>query len=98
LELLASIFGIDCLTCAVMSNHLHLVLRARPHVVATWSDEDVARRWPRLFPASREKDGSAAEPTEHIARRANREDRCTGHFWEGRYKCQSQGFPGVGAV
>jgi hypothetical protein len=103
-----------------MSNHIHLVLRSRPDVVASWSDDEVARRWLRLFPVRREKDGSAAEPkeadiativnqadvlaerrrrlsdiswwmrctTEHIARRANREDRCTGHFWEGRYKCQ----------
>ncbi len=64
LEFLASVFAIDCLTYTVMHNHIHLVLRSRPDVLATWSDEEVARRWLRLFPHRRNKDGSPAEPTE----------------------------------
>jgi REP element-mobilizing transposase RayT len=63
LEFLASVFGVDCLTYTVMHNHMHLVLRSRPDVVATWADEDVARRWLRLFPKRREQDGSPSEPT-----------------------------------
>ena len=26
---------------------------------------------------------------EHVARMANEEDKCTGHFWESRFKCQA---------
>ncbi|WP_413431585.1 transposase [Crateriforma spongiae] len=120
LEFLAGVFGIDCLTYTVLSNHLHLVLRSRPDIVAQWSDEEVARRWLTLFPRRRKADGSPETPTkpeldmivnqpevlaerrrrlsdiswwmrctaENIARRANREDECTGRFWEGRYKLQ----------
>ncbi len=47
LESLASVFGIDVLTYAVMSNHNHTILRNRPDVVAKWTDEEVAIRWLR---------------------------------------------------
>ena len=121
LEQLAAIFAIDIGGYAAMSNHLHVVLRLRPDVLLGWSDEEIARRWWRLFPWRRDKDGRPAEPEEHelamlvadpkvaaerrrrlgslswlmrclcepIARRANREDQCTGRFWEGRFKCQA---------
>lgn len=120
LEFLASIFAIDCLTFAVLSNHLHLILRSRPDIVRSWPDEQVARRWLRLCPVRRNNHGEPVEPsdselamlvnnprriaeirirlsdvswwmrmtTEKIAKQANREDECTGRFWEGRYKAQ----------
>jgi REP element-mobilizing transposase RayT len=64
LEELAGIFGLDVLGFAVMSNHMHVVVRTRPDIVKTWSDGEVARRWWNLFPQRRDRDGSAAEPTE----------------------------------
>jgi REP element-mobilizing transposase RayT len=119
LQELAASFGIDCLSFAVMVNHVHVILRNRPDVVAGWSDEEVARRWWQLFPLRKNKDKSATVPTESelklfmtpvrckqlrgrlsdiswwmralaepIARRSNSEDKCTGRFWEGRFKCQ----------
>jgi hypothetical protein len=63
MEALASIFGIDVLTYAVMSNYIHLILRNRPDVVAQWSDEEVAIRWLRVFPGKRLEE-HLAEPTE----------------------------------
>jgi hypothetical protein len=50
LESLAGLFSIEIAAFAVMSNHVHVILRNRPDVVATWSNEDVARRWLTLFP------------------------------------------------
>ncbi len=117
LEKMASVFGIDCLTYAILSNHLHVVLRSRPDIVATWSDKQVALRWLQLYPGKRideqlgdpttsDVDALAGDPeriaevrtrlsdiswfmrtlSEPIARMANKEDECTGSFWEGRYK------------
>ena len=44
LEELAGAFAIDVCGFAVMSNHIHVVLRTRPDVVEEWSDDEVARR------------------------------------------------------
>jgi len=65
LEFLSGVFGIDCLTYTVLSNHVHVVLRSRPDVVREWSDRDVAVRWLRLFPGRRETNGQLAAPDEH---------------------------------
>lgn len=120
LECLASVFGLDVLTYAILSNHMHVILRTRPDVVAQWSDAEVAQRWLSLFPGQRvdeylgqptqsQIDAMVADPemlkeirerlsnpswfmralAEPIARLANREDECTGRFWEGRFKAQS---------
>jgi hypothetical protein len=112
---LAEIFAVGVYAYAVMSNHVHVVLRIDPTAAATWTDEEVVMRWVRLFPATidgepdeagcrtkeqtllgnadrliacRQRLGSLAwfmkALNEPIARRANREDACTGRFW-GRF-------------
>ena len=119
MEALASVFGCDVLTYAIMSNHMHVILRNRPDVVEQWTDEEAAVRWLRVFPGRR-LDEHLGEPTENdvqtlvmnedrmaevrkrlsdiswfmralsepIARLANKQDQCTGRFWEGRFKAQ----------
>jgi hypothetical protein len=89
LEELAGIFGLDVLGFSVMSNHLHVVVRTRPDVVRDWSDDEVASRWWRLFPQRRNKDRSAADPTEfelafirsHEAGLAEKRQRLTQISW-----------------
>ena len=150
LEALAGLFGVEIAAFAVLSNHVHVILRIRPDVVALWSDQEVARRWLTLFPGrvaarpdttteavfpratveqarSMLSDTPAMSPVqepadplelavammsadsmlmatirgrlsslswfmralaEPIARRANREDQCSGRFFEGRFRSQ----------
>ena len=56
MQFLAGQFGVDVLGFAVLSNHLHVVLRNRPDVVQGWSDLEVARRWWNTFPKRRDRD------------------------------------------
>jgi hypothetical protein len=50
LKELADIFGIAAGGFAVLDNHLPLLVRRDPETVKNWSDEEVIRRWARLFP------------------------------------------------
>ncbi len=59
---LAGKMAIDILDYAILDNHLHIVLRNRPDIVKTWSDEEVARRWWFVCPMRRNDDGTIPEP------------------------------------
>jgi REP element-mobilizing transposase RayT len=50
LQELAGIFAISVGGFSVLDNHLHLLVRLDPHMAKGWSDDDVVRRWGRLFP------------------------------------------------
>ncbi|MFH1136560.1 MAG: transposase [Pseudomonadota bacterium] len=55
LEFLAALFAVEVCAYAVMSNHLHVVIRTRPDWAEGWSDEETARRWLVLCPPRDEK-------------------------------------------
>ncbi len=49
IRLICSVFAIDLCAYAIMSNHYHIVVRINAEQVKNWSDEDVARRWMKVF-------------------------------------------------
>ena len=76
-EQLAGLFGIDVAFHAEMSNHIHLILRTRPDVVARWSAEEVARRALTISHLVRSKDGKTIKPLteKRIARETSNKKR-----------------------
>jgi hypothetical protein len=56
IQLVAECFAVAIDAYAVMSNHMHLVLRIDPHEATTWHDDEVAARWVRLFPPRKDSD------------------------------------------
>jgi REP-associated tyrosine transposase len=105
LILLSKIFAVDLLAYAIMSNHYHVVVRINPLESVAWSDEEVVERWGQIYSVGEGDIAESTIATwrtrlaelswfmrcinENLARRANREDRCTGRFWEGRFKSQA---------
>jgi REP element-mobilizing transposase RayT len=50
LQELAEIFAMSVGGFSVMDNHLHVLVRLDPDTASRWSNEEVVRRWGRLFP------------------------------------------------
>jgi hypothetical protein len=50
LQELAEIFALSVGGFAMLDNHLHLLVRLDPQRADDWSDEEVVRRWGRLYP------------------------------------------------
>ena len=117
---LDSIFTIDLCAYAVMSNHLHLVLRIHPEQAQNLGEDEIIERWKDLYSlpvlvqryqrgeCSTKAEFNAVQEllqlwrdrlmdlswymrnlNEYLARRANADDKCTGRFWEGRFKSQA---------
>lgn len=66
----------DLLGFAFMSNHFHLILRSRPDATATWSDEEVARRWLMLCPHRRKSPSSKGRRFCHESESAGNQFHC----------------------
>ena len=49
IRLLASIFGIDICAYAIMSNHLHIVVKLAPSRIDSLSSTEVAQHWACTF-------------------------------------------------
>jgi hypothetical protein len=62
-EALASLFAVDIEFHVEMSNHLHVVIRTRPDVVATWTDEEVVRRMLIINKLTQNLQGEVQEPS-----------------------------------
>lgn len=117
LQQLNEIFAISVGGFAILDNHLHVLVRIDGETAKQWTDEQVARRWLKLYPPRgvdrkaipiqnqwlqeklQDKQWIATIRQrlqslgwfmkclkEPLARMVNRSEKCTGAFFEGRYK------------
>jgi hypothetical protein len=85
IRLVAEGFAVAIHAYAVMSNHLHLVLRIDPSETTTWHDNDVAARWVRLFPPCEDSDAAIESKRQRLLADPDRiitlRQRLGSHSW-----------------
>lgn len=64
LAVLAGIFAVDINTFTIEETAMHLVVSNRPDITATWTPEEVARRWLRYLPPTIGRTGRKREVTD----------------------------------
>lgn len=64
LEDLADGFAIEVCAYAVMSSHVHVIIRTRPDWVEEWAEKEMARRWLSVFPKRKDMGGAPKVPSE----------------------------------
>ena len=63
-QMVASLFAVDFVFEAVMSNHIHLMVRTRPDVAKSWDKRELARRWLCVTKLKRNGAAEIVPPTE----------------------------------
>ena len=74
LEFLAGVFAVDILDYALLSNHVHTVIRIRPDIARRLSKRELAWRWLTLHPGEKLKDGTYPEVTDEAVKIAMQND------------------------
>jgi len=66
LKTLAALFAVEVAGYAVMSNHLHVIVRMEREKPHGWSAQEVARRWFAVYPAAYFADGTQKPASEAL--------------------------------
>jgi hypothetical protein len=76
----AGLFAVEVGFHTEMANHLHMVLRTRPDIVACWSDEEVVRRALAINLRTLNLVGKLVEPKENEIKIALRNPKCVAKY------------------
>lgn len=80
IRLIGECFAVAVDAYAVMSNHLHLVVRIDSCMAVGWSDDQVAQRWVRLFPPREDTEQAIALKCERLLANPERLDIIRGRL------------------